>query len=280
MRPSKKPKLQISEDDLKELKKLSVSRTASHRTVIRAKILLKYYEGKTMTQISREMNTNIPLVERTVNKALALGAISALKDLPGRGVKPVITDDAKSWVLSIACSKPADYGYSYEIWTYSLLKTYIRGHCKEFGHDCLEKIGNGVLNGILSKGNIKPHKISYYLERRDEEFEAKMANVLHVYKEISLINDGKLEASNKVTLSYDEKPGIQAIKNIAPQLQPIAGKYQTLKRDHEYKRLGTVSLLAGIDLHTGIVIPIVRERHRSREFIEFLTEVDKRYPAD
>jgi transposase len=53
-----------------------------------------------------------------------------------------------------------------------------------------------------------------------------------------------------------------------------------LKRDHEYKRLGTVSLLAGIDLHTGIVIPLVRERHRSREFIEFLMEVDKQYPPD
>ena len=58
------------------------------------------------------------------NKALALGAIAALKDLPGRGVKPVITDDAKSWVLSIACNKPADYGYSYETWTYRLLRNH------------------------------------------------------------------------------------------------------------------------------------------------------------
>jgi transposase len=136
------------------------------------------------------------------------------------------------------------------------------------------------LNGILSKGGIKPHKISYYLERRDDEFESKMANVLQVYKEISLVNAGELDSSQRVTLSYDEKPGIQAIKNIAPQLQPVPGKYQTLKRDHEYKRLGTVSLLAGIDLHTGIVIPIVRERHRSCEFIEFLTEVYKKYPSD
>ena len=144
----------------------------------------------------------------------------------------------------------------------------------------MQKINKGVLNGILSKGNIKPHKISYYLERRDEEFEAKMANVLQVYKEIALINDGELEKPNQVTLSYDEKPGIQAIKNIAPQLQPVPGKHQTIGRDHEYKRLGTVSLLAGIDLHTGKIISIVRERHRSCEFIELLTEVDKNYPAD
>ena len=63
-------------------------------------------------------------------------------------------------------------------------------------------------------------------------------------------------------------------------MQPVPGKYQTIKRDHEYKRLGTVSLLAGIDLHTGMVIPVVRERHRSCEFIEFLTELDKKYPVD
>jgi len=280
MRISKKPKLQISDDDLNALNKLSKSRTSSHRTVIRAKIVLMYHEGKTITKIASEMNTNRPLVERTVNKALAWGAMQALKDLPGRGVKPVITDDAKNWVISIACIKPTDLGYSYETWTYHYLKKHIRAHCNEAGFECLQKIGNGVLNGILSKGGIKPHKIRYYLERRDENFEVKMADVLHVYKEVALINDGELKAEKQTTLSYDEKPGIQALKNIAPQLQPVPGQYATIQRDHQYKRLGTVSLLAGIDLHTGIVIPLVRERHRSCEFIEFLTEVDKRYPAD
>jgi transposase len=280
MRTSKKPKLQISDEDLKVLQKTSVSRTAPHRSVIRAKILLKYHEGKRISIIASEMKTNRPLVERTINRALAYGVIQGLKDLPGRGAKPVITDDAKSWVLYIACGKPTCYGYSYETWTYSLLIKHIRGNCIEAGYECLQKINKGVLNGILSKANIKPHKISYYLERRDEEFEVKMADVLHVYKEVALVNDGKMDNPKQATLSYDEKPGIQAIKNIAPQLQPIPGKYQTISRDHEYKRLGTVSLLAGIDLHTGKIIPIVRDRHRSCEFIEFLTEVDNNYPED
>ena len=280
MRKSNKSPLHISNDDMKVLEKLSVSRTASHREVIRANILLKYHAGNTITQISRELDTNRPLIERCINKAIGYGALQGLKDLPGRGAKRVITDDGKSWVLAIACDKPTSRGYSYETWTYSLLRDYIRSHCREAGFDFFEKIGKGVLNGILSQGNIKPHKISYYLERRDDEFDVKMANVLQVYKEISLINQGEIESTEQTTLSYDEKPGIQAIKNIAPQLQPVSDKYQTLKRDHEYKRLGTVSLLAGIDLHTGIVIPLVCERHRSREFIEFLTEVDKQYPVD
>jgi len=110
----------------------------------------------------------------------------------------------------------------------------------------LSKIGKGVLNGILTKGNIQPHKMNYYLEKRDPEFENKMATILHVYKEVSMINDGKIKREKRVTISYDEKPGIQAIKNIAVQLQPIPGKYKTLMRDYEYKRLGTLSLLASI----------------------------------
>jgi transposase len=237
-------------------------------------------KNQTITSIAKDCNTNRPLVERCIDKAIAFGVMAALKDLPGRGVKPTITDDAKSWVLSVACTAPKELGFANEVWTYSLLIKYIRSTCNENGHGCLVKIGKGVLNGILTKGNIQPHKINYYLEKRDPEFESKMATVLHVYKEVSMINDGETKQEKHVTISYDEKPGIQAIKNIAAQLQPVPGKHKTLMRDYEYKRLGTLSLLASIDLHTGNIIPYVTERHRSKEFVEFLEIVDKEYPTD
>lgn len=281
MRTTKKPKLVVNPTDLEKLVTISKSQTAQHREVKRANILLQYMNGKTISGIARDLNTNRPLVERCINKAIGYGAITALKDLPGRGVKPTITDDARSWVLSIACQSPKALGYAHETWTYSLLKQHIRENCEAAGHQVLSRIDKGVLNTILSQGNIKPHKVSYYLEKRDPEFDLKMANVLQVYKEIAIVNEDPEDKNRKTTtISYDEKPGIQAIKNIAPQLQPVVGQYQTLKRDHEYKRLGTLSLLAGIDLHTGKVIPLVRDRHRSREFIEFLTEIDKEYPED
>lgn len=259
---------------------LSKSKTAPHREVVRAKILLKYMRDLTITEIAKECHTNRPLVERCINKANAYGVTMGLHDLPGRGVKPSITDDAKNWTLSVACQSPKELGYAHEVWTYSLLKKHIRKTCGGVGHQCLTKIGNGMLNKILSKGNIKPHKISYYLEKRDPEFDIKMANVLQVYKEIAMVNEGKREKHNMTTLSYDEKPGIQALKNIAPQLQPVVNEHNTLQRDHEYKRLGTLSLLAAIDLHTGKVIPLIRGRHRSKEFIEFLEKVDQEYPKE
>ena len=281
MRTTKKPKLVVNPTDLEKLVTISKSQTAPHREVRRANILLQYMDGQTISGIARDLNTNRPLVERCINKAIAYGAITALKDLPGRGVKPKITDDAKSWILSIACQSPGKLGYAHETWTYSLLKQHIRKNCEQAGHQVLSRIDKGVLNTILSQGNIKPHKVSYYLEKRDPEFDLKMANILQVYKEIAIINESPPDENRKATtISYDEKPGIQAIKNIAPQLQPVVGQHPTLKRDHEYKRLGTISLLAGIDLHTGQVIPLVRDRHRSREFIEFLTELDKQYPED
>jgi transposase len=280
MRLSQRAKIIISAKDKSELTRRSKSKTSPHREVIRSTILLKYMENQTITSIAKDCNTNRPLVERCIDKAIAFGVMAALKDLPGRGVKPTITDDAKSWVLSMACTPPKELGFANEVWTYSLLIKHIRKTCNENGHGCLGKIGKGVLNGILTKGNIQPHKINYYLERRDPEFEGKMATVLHVYKEVSMINDGETKQEKHVTISYDEKPGIQAIKNIAAQLQPVPGKHKTLMRDYEYKRLGTLSLLASIDLHTGKIIPYVTERHRSKEFVEFLEIVNEEYPDD
>jgi len=102
-----------------------------------------------------------------------------------------------------------------------------------------------------------------------------------IYKEIQQINNefrlNPHMERNQTTVSYDEKPGIQAISNIAPELSPIPGKYQAWSRDYEYKRLGTVSLLAGIDLHDGRVIALVKERHRSLEFTEFLGLLHQQY---
>src|SRR4029077_10753443 len=80
-------------------------------------------------------------------------------------------------------------------------------------------------------------------------------------------------------ISYAGQPGIQATPNTAPDLPPEPGVHATFAREFEYERHGTVSLLAGIDLLSGKVHALVRDRHRSREFIEFLKLLDAAYPA-
>jgi phosphoribosyl 1,2-cyclic phosphodiesterase len=131
---------------------------------------------------------------------------------------------------------------------------------------------------------VKPHKLRYYLEQRDPDFAEKMAEVLCVYREVKLLKKAaavsKKGPSEAVAIiSYDEKPGIQAIATTAPDLPPEPGVHATFAREHEYKRHGTVSLLAGIDLVIGKVHALVKDRHLSCEFTEFLALLDAAYPA-
>ena len=136
---------------------------------------------------------------------------------------------------------------------------------------------------ILNREGIKPHRVRYYLECRDAEFEQKMAEVICVYREVEVLKRAPAKSKKPrkpvAIVSYDEKPGIQAIATTAPDLPPVPGVHPTFARDHEYKRHGTLSLLAGIDLLTGKVHALVRDRHRSREFVEFLRLLDAAYPA-
>ena len=109
-----------------------------------------------------------------------------------------------------------------------------------------------------------------------------MAQVLCVYREVEVLKKAaaRSERPSKVAIvSYDEKPGIQAIATMAPDLPPEPGVYASFARDYEYKRHGTLSLLAGIDLLTGKVHALIKARHRTREFVEFLKLLDAAYPA-
>jgi len=269
--------LELTSEVKEKLTAISRSRGQPEAMVKRSKIILLYGQGKRIADIARELHTTRPLIERCIDRALSFGPMQALKDLSRKGSPPRITDDAKAWVLSLACRKPTDFDYANETWTYSLLAQHIRTHCQDQGYPSLAKIGKGRLFGILEKSKIKPHKIQYYLERKDPDFDEKMINVLHVYKEVEILNTTEAKA-NCVTISYDEKPGIQALKNMFADLLPVPNMHPCIGRDHQYKRLGTVSLLAGLDLHDGQVIPLVKDRHRSLEFIEFLELLDHRYP--
>jgi hypothetical protein len=187
-------------------------------------------------------------------------------------------------VVALACRKPKDPGYPHEVWTTRLLAGQAREHGPRQEHACLSGLVQGTVCKILDAQEVKPHKVRYYLERRDPEFKAKMAQVLCVYREVSVLKKAAATKKNKpskavTVISYDEKPGIQAIATTAPDLPPEPGVHPSFTREFEYKRHGTVSLLAGIDLVTGKVHALVEDRHRSREFIAFLKLIDAAYLA-
>ena len=272
---SKYSEILLTNSEINYLKEISVSRTTMYQTVQRAKILLMCNEGVCVTEISRRMGVNRKTVILCLDKCLNLGVSQALEDLPGRGRKAVITDDDKTYIINFACQKPKDLGYAQELWTQRLLAQHIRLHCVADGYPILHNLSTSTMNSILNDAKIKPHKIRYYLEKRDDHFDEKMNDVLVVYKQLEIQFESG-EDDNITTVSYDEKPGIQAIANTTPDM-PVTPEHGFIARDHEYKRLGTLSLLAGLDLNTGEIIPLVKERHRSSEFIEFLKLLDDKY---
>jgi len=276
--------LSIEEEDLGRLMSIARSRTEAASRVERARMLLAYREDPSFFAVGRALGVHHQTVQRCVERALAYGPMAALDDRRRPGKEPTITAEAKAWLVSLACRKAKDLGYPHELWTTRLLARHAREHAPAEGHVCLAKLVQGTVCKILDEQEVKPHKVRYYLERRDPAFKEKMADVLCVYRQVKILKESaaqsKTEPSDAVAIvSYDEKPGIQAIATTAPDLPPEPGVHAAFGRDHEYKRHGTVSLLAGIDLLTGKVHALVKDRHRSREFIEFLKLLDQAYPT-
>ena len=282
-RKSGRAALTLAPEQRKTLEELAASRTAPAREVERAKVLLGYAAGTSITELQRQLGFSRPMIYRCVDKALAAGVQMGLKDKYHRPHEPEITDAAKAWVVSVACTKPKDHGLAAELWTISALAGVVSEGARAAGFDRLANAGKSTVWRILNENDIKPHKIRYYLEKRDPEFDRKMQEVLMVYRDVSIYSEGAVHDARPnaiYTVSVDEKPGVQAIGLTAPDLPPVPGKAQAVGRDYEYVRRGTVSILAGIDLHSGQIFANVEDRHRSVEFIALLKRLDEHYPLD
>ena len=274
--------IELSNEEREYLERQTRARTIQAQTVTRARILLLRADSVSIDAIADKVGINRCSVMLCLKKFKEGGIENALFDAPGRGRNAEITDEEKAWIINIACQKPIDFGYAAETWTYAKLTSHINKTAEAAGYTRLSTIHKSTVHTILDEADIKPHKITYYCENRDPNFDSKMHNVLLVYKQLEMQFDesGKLIISEDTpihVLSYDEKPGIQAIATTSDDLMPDE-KHSTINRDYEYKRLGTLSLLAAIDLQTGEAIPLVRDKYSSTEYIEFLKLLDDKYP--
>ena len=283
----------LGEKDREMLERLARMRTAQAQTVTRARILLLRDSGETLVSIAERVGLAADSVRLCAARYLEGGVERALSDGARSGRPREIDDADRAFVVDLACQRPADLGYAAELWTNDLLTAHAGKVAEAAGHPRLATVATGSVHNILADAQIKPHKMAYYCERRDPNFKAKMHNVLLLYKQLSFRFD---EDGNPVpweegqevhVLSYDEKPGIQAVANTAPDLRPEAGGAGdaggaggrgTVRRDYEYRRLGTLSLLASIDLLTGEATPLVSETHKSSDYVEFLKILDGKYP--
>ena len=281
--PRKTTKLELRKGDFEYLRSLIKQRTIQAQVVIRAHILLDKANGVSIREIAAIYDLSPNTVRLCINKYEKGGTDFALFDGQRSGRPIEITDEAKSWIISVACQKPCDLGYSAELWTLAALHKHICKNAESAGYPRLATVTKPYIQKLLQTADIKPFKVKYYLEKRDPDFDQKMHEVLVVYKQVSMQFDenGNLiipdNGIQTVTLSYDEKPGIQAIGNTCPDRNPNAA-HGFVSRDSEYIRHGTLSLLAAIDLLTGEAIPLVSETHKSSDFIQFLKKLDVHYP--
>jgi len=263
---------------------VTITTTSLNGSVIRAHILLDRANGISIRDIAKIYDLSSNTVRLCIEKYKNGGAERALFDDQRSGRPTEITNDAVAWIINLACQRPTDLGYSQELWTLKNLHQHIQTNAVEAGFPRLETMTKPMLQKILHRSEIKPFKIRYYCEKRDPDFKEKMHDVLVVYKQISMQFDADgniIIPKNEPmvhTVSCDEKPGIQAIATTGDDLRPTE-KIGCVYRDAEYKRLGTLSLLAGLDLLTGEAIPYVSETHKSSDFIRLLKKLDAKYPA-
>lgn len=278
VRRRRRANLVVTAEEKELLGRMSRAKKTERRLAERAEVVRRAAEGESVSEIARSVGLTRKSVGKWIDRVLALGVGAGLKDLR-HGAKARITPEARTWVVHVACTQPKLLGYAAEVWSRKALADHVRAHATAAGHPSLAKAGKATVQRILAAQALRPERVTYYLERRDPAFEAKMRDVLIVYQEVAAQNEqAETACPLLVTVSVDEKPGVQAIATTAPDLPPEPRRHAGIGRDHEYKRLGTCSILAGLDLHSGRVTARVERRHRSREFIALLGQLDADYP--
>jgi hypothetical protein len=176
-RKSKREKLILSDEQKDLLIRISQSRTQPLQEVQRSKILLKYIDGIGLSAISKELKTTRVTVYKCIDKALSMGVEAALKDTFHRPFDPTITEEAKGWVISLACTKPKEHGYAAEFWSRNSLAQHVRNHAVQNRYPCLQKAAKATIQRILSGHPIRPDKIAYYCHSRDPDCHWECKNV-------------------------------------------------------------------------------------------------------
>lgn len=245
------PQIELSAEERQTLERITRSPSAEQREVTRARIVLLAAEGQRNEQIQRRLRVSKPVVVKWRGR-FAARRLEGLADEPGRGRKRTYDAQIRHQIAATACSEPpASVGTHWSVRTLS----------QHLG------VGMSVVHRVLSAESIKPHRFRYWKSSTDPEFEPKMLAVIGLY-----LNPPE----NAVVLSVDEKTSIQALDRTQPRLPMKPHRIERLS--HEYKRNGTASLLAALEVHSGQVKAQSIRRNNSETFIRFLRRLLQSYP--
>jgi putative transposase len=246
------PPIELTSEERRTLETIVSSPSAAQRDVLRARIVLLAAEGQRNEQIQRKLEVSKPVVIKW-RRRFAADRLTGLVDQPGRGRKRKYDAATRHRIAATACSTPpASVGTHWSVRTLA----------RHLG------VGVAVVRSVLSAESLQPHRFRYWKDSDDPEFEPKMLAVVGLYLQ---------PPQNAVVLSMDEKTSIQALDRTQPRLPMKPHRIERLS--HEYKRHGTASLLASLEVHSGQVRAEPIRRNNSLTFIRFLRRLLNTYPA-
>jgi len=240
-------KLPVPRSDMDELESWLRSGTTRKSWAERARIILLSAEG----QSAEEIGEKLGLVRLTVYKwrqRYRESGVAGLKDLPRPGQPRKMTAAKAKEILDLTIHRvPKESTH----WSLRLMAKYA-------------KVSDWQVRQVWDAANLRPHRIKSFKISNNPHFSHKVVDVVGLYMD---------PPDTAVVLSLDEKTQIQALDRTQPMLQLRPGKIE--RRTHDYKRHGTTSLYAAFNIATGEVLGRVTQKHRAKEFIDFLAQVDK-----
>ena len=243
--------LAISDGQREVLESLARSQSAAHRVVQRARVLLLAADGVSNSEISEVVGVSRPTVLAWRDQFEEEGLIEFGVVAKGRGPKPSISEEKVAEIVELTLhSKP---------------KGQTHWSCRSMA----DKVGvsPASVQRIWSARGLKPHLVKTFKLSNDQRFEDKLVDVVGLY-----LNPPE----QAVVLCMDEKSQIQALDRTQPSLPMKKGRAGTMT--HDYKRHGTTTLFAALNVLTGTVIGRCLPRHRNTEFLKFLRTIDREVP--
>lgn len=245
--------LMVSEKDRATLLKWARAEAGEVRKVRRAKIILALSEGMAVRQASRELGFDENTIRLWRDRFMEGGVDAIAQDSPRPGRPPTIPAERKRAVVTLACSTKPEKGTHWS--TYTMAQ--------------VAGVSQSSVQRIWSSNQIRPHLVRTFKLSNDPHFEEKLVDVVGLYMD---------PPEKALVLCVDEKSQIQALDRTQPGLPMKKGRCGTMT--HDYKRHGTTTLFAALNVLDGTVIGSCKKKHRHEEFLAFLKEVDRKTPKD
>ena len=244
--------LHLEESDEKQLKQWASAFGTPQQVALRCRVVLSAAEGVSVDEMAARLETN----RKTVmlwRKRFEKDGLEALWEVAaGRGRKPTYgAEKIQSIIDATLQTKPKGMTH----WSCRLMAE-------------AQQVSKSTVSNIWRSHNLKPHRVKKFKLSRDAKFLEKLTDVVGLY-----LNPPQ----QAIVLSVDEKSQIQALDRTQPGLPIKKGRCGTMT--HDYKRNGTTTLFAALEVLSGRVVGQCHERHRHQEFLRFLRRLDREFPG-